>query len=373
MLKNELTDEYFTNVQYHLNKLEFSDGILISVELGIDNKGRNYTLRKLPDNNKTWIQRFYLALNSFYSFFDESTPKWIKRIFEHSKPGVYTFDISPRDESGVRAFSELRDKGINDVANALGQSTDHIHNFFNNLQSELAFYMGSLNLQEQLDKKGEPITFPCPIANDKCKYSYKGIYDACLALTMKSKIVGNDVIADNKTLVVITGANQGGKSTLLRSIGLSQLMMQCGMFVPAETFSASVCDALFTHFKREEDNTMISGKLDEELSRMNLIANKITPNSILLFNESFAATNEREGSEIARQIISALTEKGIRIFFVTHLYDFAHGFFDKKLANVLFLRAERQTDSKRTFKITEGDPLQTSYGEDLYYKIFENA
>jgi len=147
-------------------------------------------------------------------------------------------------------------------------------------------------------------------------------------------------------------------------------MMQCGMFVPAESFCSNICDSLFTHYKREEDVTMKSGKLDEELSRMSDIVDSITTNSIVLFNESFAATNEREGSEIARQIICALLEKRIKVFFVTHLYEFAHGFYDKKTESAIFLRAERQHDGRRTFKITEGEPLQTSYGEDLYKKIF---
>jgi len=57
-------------------------------------------------------------------------------------------------------------------------------------------------------------------------------------------------------------------------------------------------------------------------------------------NESFAATNEREGSEIARQIVRALVEKRIRVFFVTHFYDFAQSFYDKHMENALFLRAE---------------------------------
>jgi hypothetical protein len=170
----------------------------------------------------------------------------------------------------------------------------------------------------------------------------------------------------------ITGANQGGKSTFLRSIGLAELMMQCGMFVPAQSFCANVCNGLFTHYKREEDVTMKSGKLDEELNRMSDIADQITPNSMLLFSESFAATNEREGSEIARQIVCALLEKRIKVFFVTHLYEFAHGFYDKKMQDAFFLRAERQPDGARTFKLVEGEPLQTSYGEDLYNKIFNS-
>jgi DNA mismatch repair ATPase MutS len=142
------------------------------------------------------------------------------------------------------------------------------------------------------------------------------------------------------------------------------------MFAPAESFCSNVCDGLFTHYKREEDVTMKSGKLDEELSRMSDIVDNITSNSMVLFNESFAATNEREGSEIARQIICALLEKHIKVFFVTHLYEFAHGFYDKKMENAIFLRAERQTDGGRTFKVIESEPLQTSYGEDLYIRIF---
>jgi DNA mismatch repair ATPase MutS len=147
-------------------------------------------------------------------------------------------------------------------------------------------------------------------------------------------------------------------------------MMQCGMFAPAESFCSNACGSLFTHYKREEDATMKSGKLDEELSRMSDIVDNIKSNSMVLFNESFTATNEREGSEIARQIICALLEKRIKVFFVTHLYGFAHGFYDTKTESAIFLRAERQIDGGRTFKINEGEPLQTSYGEDLYNRIF---
>jgi len=216
----------------------------------------------------------------------------------------------------------------------------------------------------------ESISFPLPESPNERRHSFQGLYDVCLALTMKQKIVGNSVNADNKDLVIITGANQGGKSTFLRSIGLAQLMMQCGMFVPADSFSANLCTGLFTHYKRKEDATMKSGKLDEELSRMSGIVGHVTPNSMLLFNESFAATNEREGSEIAGQITRALLERQIKVFFVTHQYEFAHGFYDKKIDNAIFLRAERQTDGARTFKLIEGEPLETSFGEDLYHAIF---
>jgi DNA mismatch repair ATPase MutS len=347
MLKRELDDEYFATIQDHLKELRFRDGVLISAALGPGNEGTDYVLRKPNDQKQGWLSR----------------------IFAQGSPG-YTFYIHPRDESGARALSELNDRGINLVANALAQSADHIVSFLNMLRVESAFYVGCLNLEGRIAQMGEPVSFPQPAVCRERRHSFEGLYDLCLALTMKHKVVGNDVNADNKDLVMITGANQGGKSTFLRGIGLAQLMMQCGMFVPAESFGANICAGLFTHYKRKEDATMTSGKLDEELSRMSDIVDQVTSNSVLLFNESFAATNDREGSEIARQIICALLEKRIKVFFVTHLYEFAHGFYDKKMENAIFLRAERQADGTRTYKLIEGEPLQTSYGVDLYNTTF---
>lgn len=347
MLREELTDDYFDTVQQHLRELRFRNGVLVSAELGKGNKGTRYTLCQPADNRRGLLGRIRTRRSPAYSFV-----------------------IADRDESGARALGELRDRGINLVANALAQSADHILSFFTMLRTELAFYVGCLNLYDQLTQLGEPVCFPVPALPGERKRSFVGLYDACLALTMKGRIVGNDLEADGKDLVVITGANQGGKSTFLRSVGLAQLMMQAGMFVPAESFSASTCTGLYTHYKREEDTTLRSGKLDEELSRMSDIADHVAPHSMVLFNESFAATNEREGSEIARQIVSALLEEGIQVFFVTHLYEFAHRLYLKRMGNAVFLRAQRQPDGARTFRITEGEPLQTSYGEDLYEKVF---
>ena len=137
----------------------------------------------------------------------------------------------------------------------------------------------------------------------------------------------------------------------------------------AEYFSANVCSRVFTHFVREEDKEMESGKLEEELRRMDSIIEEITPNSIVLFNESFASTNEREGSEIARQVVSALVEADIKLFFVTHIYEFANYFYTECRGDVAFLVAERKDDGTRTFRIVEGKPSATSYGRDLYERI----
>jgi len=156
----------------------------------------------------------------------------------------------------------------------------------------------------------------------------------------------------------------------LRSLGLAQLMMQSGMFVGAESFRADVCAGVFTHYKREEDAAMEGGKLDEELARMSEIVDRIKPGAILLCNEPFASTNEREGSEIARHVVRAMLTKRVRVMFVTHMYDLAHTIHAQRLGTALFLRAVRKPDGRRTFKLLEGEPLPTSYGEDSYRRIF---
>ena len=347
MLISELGDDYFAEISAHLKQLRFPRGVRLSAELGPGNIGVNYVLRR-----------------------NDKPLGWKEWIFGPGKD-TYSFTLHPRDEAGARALSQLEDRGINLVANALAQSTDHISSFFRMLRTELAFYIGCINLKDSLDRKGQPIAFPVPSASKERHFSCDDLYDACLALNMDRPVVGNHIEGEGVRLIVVTGANQGGKSTFLRSVGLAQVMMQCGMFVPASAFAANICEGLYTHFKREEDTGMDSGKFDEELKRMGDLASHLKRDSFVLFNESFAATNELEGSEIASQITNALVEQGVKVCFVTHLHEFVRTLYEKKLEGALFLRAERLPDGSRTFRLNPGEPLSTSFGVDLYNRIFD--
>lgn len=349
MLRKELGEEYLAEIKDHLSELKFRKGALVSAQLGATNEGTNYMLRK-PHAKE---------------------PNWLDRILGKGPPG-HSFRLDPRDEAGGKILTNMRNRGIVRVARALSESADHVLSFFKMLRTELAFYVGALNLHAHLVSRGMPVAFPTPRRAGERRHEFQNMYDVSLVLTMNRAVVANTINANRKQLVIITGANQGGKSTFLRSVGLAQLMMQCGLFVGAEAFESEICSALFTHYKREEDTSMKSGKFDEELSRMSEIADHVIPNSMLLFNESFAATNEREGSDIAGQIVRALLEKGMKVFFVTHLYDFASRYYDEKSNGALFLRAERKEDGTRTFKLSEGQPLETSYGTDLYREVFES-
>jgi hypothetical protein len=343
MIDHELDDAYLAQIDRHLTALKFRGGTLISAGLGPGNRGRHHVLREAHEQ------------------------RWLGRILDRSG---YSFTIPERDDSGFRALTELQDRGLDEVANALTQAVEHVTSFLTTLRVEVGFYVACLNLHDVLAARGQATTFPEPVPRAETAFRARGLSDVGLALTVGHPVIANDVDADGRSLVVITGANQGGKSTFLRSVGLAQLMMQCGMFVGASAMRASMCESIFTHYKREEDATMRSGKLDEELARMSEIADLIEPTSLLLCNESFAATNEREGSEIARQVIRALLDAGVRVMFVTHLFDLADRLHREADDRALFLRAARAADGSRPYALGLGAPLPTSYGEDSFAKVF---
>jgi DNA mismatch repair ATPase MutS len=347
-LRRELNDEFFDEAAGRLERFKPGGSFLLSASLGPGNRGIGYTLRLAEE---------------------EKAQSWLERMFAR-KEDDDAITIADRDEAGARALSDLRDQGVGLLAAALAGWAERILGFFKELRTELAFYLGCLNLLGKLSAKGEATSFPIPLAMGERGSASRGLYDPSMALRLETGMMPNDFPAADARLVVITGANRGGKSAFLRSIGLSQLMMQAGMFVPAASFSAGLRRSVFTHFRREEDAAMNSGKFDEELRRMSDIVDRLGSDSLLLFNESFAATNEREGSEIAGQIVRALLAGGVQIFFVTHLYEFVRSLYDEGNPAFRFLIAERRMDGERTYRMVEGVPAGTSFGRDLYERVF---
>jgi hypothetical protein len=340
--EHELDDAYFNEVSGCLTGLGNRKDILIGAGPGSHLQGTEYVVLE----NEEKKSRLYWRLAPSYTLADQ-------------------------DESGTKDFEMRVERALNESTNALAQAAEHLQHFFSSLQYETGFYTGCCNLTEQMRKRGMPFCLPQVVsAQPAAQWSSLRLYDVSLMLVQGSSVVCNDFEAGDKNLCIITGANQGGKSTFLRSIGQAQLMAQCGMCVGAEQLTLSVKSGIFTHFRKEEDAGLNSGKLDEELARMDSIAGHLKPDALVLFNESFAATNEREGSEISRQIVCALLEHRITVVFVTHQYEFAAFFYAHKTKTMIFLRAERQNDGGRTFKIIPGAPTNKSFASDIFRKYF---
>ena len=250
-------------------------------------------------------------------------------------------------------------------------------NFFDQLHFQSAFYCGAVNLHHHMGRF--EVSYCYPKVGSQWDICFDQLKEFVMCVEQRVNAIGNTCYIKDKKLLIVTGANQGGKSTFLRSIGIAQIMMQSGLFVAATYYESGIFPNFYTHFTRREDSEMNSGRLDEELGRMSQIIDHLGKRSLILLNESFATTTEKEGSVIAYDIIKALNEHDVKVLTVTHLLSFAQKVYKEKnekeerkeKSEVEFLSAERLSDGKRTFKMIQHAPEMTSFGLDIYYELIQ--
>lgn len=291
-------------------------------------------------------------------------------------------------ESYVTAFASeptiivKEDVTLEDLARLETAVVDHIMSYFQNFMSncraffeelyvQSAFLMGCFNLYTRSMRTGLEMCYPKVCEPENLRF--ENLTEFSMATYKREVPVGNDCVIDGKMLLIVTGANQGGKSTFLRSIGVAQILLQCGMYVSARSMESGIFPNFFTHFTRREDSSMNSGRLDEELGRIDGIIRKLGKGSIVLLNESFATTTEEEGSVIAYDIIRAMQAVGVKVLTVTHLLTFAKKVYGENRPEVSFLSAERKADGQRTYKMVPREPELTSFGLDLYDRIITGS
>ena len=302
----------------------------------------------------------------------------LRDLLSH-KRRTQTYTLGENDIVGVEALSSFVNRALEPTAELVEALCSQMFGMFRQLRDQTAFYLACLNLRQSLESRGGHVCVP-RVEEDMEGWSVMGLYDPVLLLNSKHRdsVVGSDVHASDARLVIITGANQGGKTTFLRSLGIAILLAGCGAPVPADDAEMRVCGKVFTHFERSESGQLRHGKLDEELERVRRIIDVVRPNDVLLCNESFAATNEREGSEISKQIIDGLNSSGIRVVFVTHLSECALHYAEQARGSTrggefVFLSPQLNMDGTRTYRLVERKPEARAYARDLYARIFNES
>lgn len=346
----DLSDEYLEQVALSLDSMRFRTGIPATVRLSPVNGIIDYRVDQPPARQGR-----------------------LREFFGTLKRSPWVVTIQPRDEAGATALRHMRDFSLNDLADTLERSATHVQRYLLLLHHETAFYVGALNLLHAFQRRHVPTCFPKPTDSATPVLAFTDLCDAGLALRGQDAPVTNDLDADGRSLILITGANSGGKSTFLRSVGLAHLLTQAGLPVPARTMKVSPAPQLLTHFKREEDASLTSGKLDEELTRMSDLIPDLVAGSLVLFNESFASTYEQEGSEIARNVVLALTRRGMRVIYVTHMYQLAEGLAEMHDESHLFLRTTLTPDGRASYRLHTGAPEPRSNGIEMYDRVFSSA
>ncbi|WP_250007476.1 hypothetical protein [Actinoplanes sp. M2I2] len=345
-VEGRLDEAYLNSVTELLGHLKLGGNLVVSARLGTGNQSAAFVIQR-----------------------PQRQARGLFRRSPGAKQPSATYKVAYGDEAGHRALSSLRDQALAGLADAAVRSAQHVSSFFSALRFESAFYVGCLHLHRALTDRGAPVVLPVVHDPGSRHFTARGLYDPGLQLRLDQPAVANDVDAGGTSLIMVTGANRGGKSTFLRSVGLAELMAAAGMFVAATAFTTSARSGVHTHFTQDEDATLTSGKLDEELRRMSRLADVMGPHSLLLCNESFQSTNEREGSDIARHIVDALTAAGATVVFVTHLHELAQHCYDERdRYPALFLRAEPEAGGHRSYRLHEAPPEATSHGADLWHR-----
>lgn len=358
-IDTEYSETFRNGLKEIIQDMEFfttQGSMIVSMRLGAGMKESELLLKKIRS----------LEFKEKDSALKETTDRWFQKLFA-------TNTVTLKEEKLRREAGMLREEAFRYVLGWLEPVCDDLVGFFENFHQQIAFYNGCLQLKERMESFGAGYCFPEVLPKETKAFRFMGLYELGMSILTRSVPVSNSLTQEDCWLLVVTGANQGGKSTWLRSLGIAQIMMQCGMFVPAASFAGRIYDNIDTHFTRREDASMNSGRLDEELKRIDGIVRNLTSDSLIFLNESFATTTEKEGSIIAKEFVGALYERGVAVAMVTHLMQFATELYAKQPKHAVFMSAERKEDGTRTFHMVRQTPSETSFGLDLYEDIVVNG
>lgn len=176
-------------------------------------------------------------------------------------------------------------------------------------EHEIQFYLSYLAFIGRFTAAG--LAFCYPDLTDE-----PGVADVCdafdLALAISAiqdhdRPVANDFsLSGTERIFVVTGPNQGGKTTFARMIGQCAYLASLGCPIPASNARLTLPDQIFTHFERQEDLSTLHGKLDNELVRIHHILSCATDASIIIMNESFSSTTVNDALLIGREVIERI-------------------------------------------------------------------
>jgi len=291
-----------------------------------------------------------------------------------------------------RDLDEILKRAMEPVAAALQAFVSVNSSGLVELEHEIAFFIGAVRMIERMRAAGLPMCQPEAAPAEERVSRVEGLYNLLLAeRTLAAQpdqppeIVVNALCFDDQARIyILTGPNQGGKTTYTQAVGIMQVLFQAGLYVPGESARVSPVDSIFTHFPLEERPETGTGRLGEEAQRISEIFQHATTHSLVLLNESLSATSPGESIYLARDIVRALRLWGLRAIFVTHLHELAENLSalndetpgDSPVASLVAGLATADgraphnsgEPARRTYKIVPAPPMGLSFARDIAHR-----
>jgi DNA mismatch repair protein MutS len=234
---------------------------------------------------------------------------------------------------------------------------------------EVQFYVAYRDYIDPL-QRGTGLSFCYPeVVAGSHEVAGRRIFDLALAtkLTREGRrVVPNDVeLTGDERIVVVSGPNQGGKTTFARAIGQLHHLARIGVPVPGERVRLPLVDRVFTHFERQEQVEDLSSKLEDDLRRIHAILEQGTSASLVIMNESFSSTTVRDQLFIGRRIMRQVVECGVLCVVVTFLDELAA--LGPTIVSMVST-VDPDDDTRRTFQIVRRPADGLAYAQAIAHK-----
>lgn len=226
------------------------------------------------------------------------------------------------------------------------------------LYHELPFYNIGLIMNAKLKLEGQKVCQPKWIE----PLVLNDIYHVNLGIDHKEEITKNTIIIEpDKPIMILTGANRGGKTTITQTISIALWFGQLGLFVPGKSMNLPYVKELLLHFPKEEKASVKLGRLGEECLRFRHLFEQSSKESFYCMNEAFQGTSHNESLQIALESVKAIHAKGGYLLFNTHLHELVEA-LEKEIPKEQIKSLIAGKDMKKSpYMIDEGRPLGKSY------------
>jgi DNA mismatch repair protein MutS2 len=225
---------------------------------------------------------------------------------------------------------------------------------FVQLFGDIELYLGAMGFRDLAKESGLDVCLPT-LVGPRDPRKVEALFNPLL-LVHGIKPVPCTLDSDrHDTIVLLTGPNSGGKTRLLQSLGLMQLLAQSGLFVPAKSASLALVPSLVVSLIQETKADQAEGRLGMELVRIRELFERLPPGAMVILDELCSGTNPSEGEEIFELVVRMLEKLEPQAWITTHFLAFAARLdAEKKIAALRFLQVVLGPDQQATYQFAPG-------------------
>jgi DNA mismatch repair protein MutS2 len=246
--------------------------------------------------------------------------------------------------------SELLGRLVENVFDEMQEVWLHLYQ----LMLDFEVYLAALRFRALAKTKGLDVSLPeLQSSEDARPSSFERLFNPFLLLESGSP-VPCDIEHGGRAITIITGPNSGGKTRLLQSVGLTQLLAQAGLFVPARSARLALRTGMFVSLVQQAEAEQSEGRLGTELLRIRRLFESLPRGGLAILDELCSGTNPTEGEEIFQLLIELLGELSPAAFISTHFLGLAARLERERPVELTFLEVELGPNGKATYRFTPG-------------------